>query len=183
MRCRSKMVSAAAVLLAGAAVAAALATAGPTAAAAGTAAGTAAGDASGFERLKSLAGEWEGKNREGQPARATYEVTANGSAVVETLSAGEMHSMITVYHRDGDRLMMTHYCGAGNQPRMRSEKAAEPGVLRFAFVDATNLPGPDAGHMHRLALRFPDPGHLRQEWTWTEKGQEKTEVIELARKK
>ncbi len=28
-------------------------------------------------------------------------------------------NMITMFHMDGDRLLMTHYCGAGNQPRMK----------------------------------------------------------------
>jgi len=140
-------------------------------------------DPGGLEKLKTLVGEWEGKNREGESSHASYEIASDGSAVVEKLGSGTMHSMVTVYHKDGDRLMLTHYCGVGNQPRMRSEKASEPGVLRFAFVDATNLQSPDAGHMHRLALRFRDADHLTQEWTWVEKGQEKTEVIELARKK
>jgi len=145
--------------------------------------GAAPADPSGLERLKALAGEWEGKGKDGQDTRVTYEVTSNGTAVVETMSAGDMHSMVTVYHHDGDRLMMTHYCGLGNQPRMRSEKPLQGGVLRFAMVDVTNLPDPQAGHMHKLAMRFPDPGHLVHEWTFIERGQERVEVFNLARKK
>lgn len=151
-----------------------------------TLAALAAGSAAqpgGLETLKALAGEWEGKAKDGSPARASYEVTSNGSAVMEALSIGEMETMLTVYHPDGDRLMLTHYCGAGNQPRMRAEKSAEEGTLRFSFVDATNLASPEAGHMRQLVLRFRDPDHLVQEWTFREKGQERTEVIELARRK
>jgi hypothetical protein len=140
-------------------------------------------DPTGLDRLKSLAGTWEGKDREGKTAQVRYEVVSNGSAVVETLSVGEMETMVTVYHKDGDQLMLTHYCGAGNQPRMRADKGAQGGVLRFSFVDATNMPNPDAGHMHKLALTFRDPDHLTQEWTFRDKGQEHAEVIDLARKK
>ena len=32
--------------------------------------------------------------------------------------------MISMFHVDGDRLLMTHYCSAGNQPRMKA--AASP---------------------------------------------------------
>ena len=35
----------------------------------------------GFEKLKSLAGEWEGKATDGKPVKATYKVTSGGSAV------------------------------------------------------------------------------------------------------
>lgn len=70
--------------------------------------------AAAFEKMKSLAGEWEGKTSDGKIARLKYEVTSGGSALVETLSTEEEYSMVTVYHRDGNRLMMTHYCGAGN---------------------------------------------------------------------
>jgi predicted metal-binding membrane protein len=137
----------------------------------------------GLDRLKALAGEWEGKNTAGEAARVTYEVSANGTAVVETLSVGPMHTMVTVYHSDGDGLMLTHYCGVGNQPRMRAEKTHAPEMMLFSFADATNLASPADGHMHNLKLTFADKDHLRQTWTWREKGQEKEEVIELARRR
>ena len=68
-----------------------------------------------FDRLKSLAGTWEGKGPNGQPGQVTYTVISGGSAVMSQLSE---NSMVTMYTVDGTRLLMTHYCGAGNQPRM-----------------------------------------------------------------
>ena len=147
------------------------------------AAALAAGELAGLERLKALAGEWEGKNKSGETARAVYEITANSTAVVEKLSVGPMETMVTVYHADGDSLMMTHYCGTGNQPRMRAEQTHAPGMLLFKFADATNLASPENGHMHNLALTFAGTDRLKQVWTWREKGQDRDEVIELARKK
>jgi hypothetical protein len=141
----------------------------------------AGGDATGLEKLKALVGEWEGKTHDGETARVSYEVVSDGTAVVETLSEGEL-SMVTVYHTDGDHLALTHYCGAGNQPRMRSEKPAAGEVLHFSFVDATNLPSPESGHMHSLAIRFEGPDHVKQIWTWRQEGKEQHKEFEWVRK-
>ncbi|MEE9218921.1 MAG: hypothetical protein V3U98_07615 [Acidobacteriota bacterium] len=150
---------------------------------AGAAAAQADSEVAGLEKLKALVGVWEGQTKEGKSARATYELVSNGTAVLETLETGEEETMITVYHADGDQLMLTHYCGAGNQPRMRAGKAAAGTTLRFSFVDATNLQGAQAGHMHNLELKFEGLDRLIQVWTWREKGSEREEVIELARKR
>ncbi len=103
---------------------------------------------------------------------------------MERLHAGAEGEMVTLYHPDGERLMMTHYCLANNQPRMRAAAAgSEPKKISFAFVDAANLPSPAAGHMHALELAFQDNDHFTQTWTWREKGQERQEVFQLTRKK
>ncbi len=140
-------------------------------------------DPAGFDRIKALAGEWEGKTEDGKPVRLTYEVVSGGSAVVETLSPpGE--NMVTVYHADGDSILMTHYCGANNQPRMRARVTAPaPKELVFTYVDATNLSTPDEGHMSGLTLTFEDPTHLSQAWTWTGPGGGKPAVFKYQRKK
>ena len=85
-------------------------------------------------------------------------------------------AMVTMYHLDGDRLMMTHYCSLGNQPRMRAKKMAKDDkTLSFAFVDATNLTSPKDSHMHNLVFAFKDDDHFAQEWTMWKEG--KTEHI------
>ena len=43
-------------------------------------------DPAGFDRIKALAGEWEGKTADGKPVRLTYKVASAGSVVVETLT-------------------------------------------------------------------------------------------------
>src|SRR4051812_30909218 len=79
--------------------------------------------AAAFERLKKLAGTWEAKTADGKTARVTYEVIANGTAVVERENADVEHNrsaMETVYHLDGKDLVLEHFCMAGNQPKMRA---------------------------------------------------------------
>ena len=106
--------------------------------------------ATGFDKLKSLGGEWEGKNESRAAGRASYKLVSGGSALVETLAPADEPEMVTVYHADGSRPEgsgLTHYCSAGNQPRPEASGRAlayAPGgsELQFVFLDATNLASP-----------------------------------------
>ncbi len=120
-----------------------------------------------FDKLKSLAGTWKGKDESGNPVTATYKVVSAGSAIMETLDMGkEEDAMITMYHPDGDVLMLTHYCSMGNQPRMKAASLSKDGkTLNFDYVDATNLATPDQNRMHGLKVTFKDQDHFSQEWT------------------
>jgi len=138
----------------------------------------------GFEKLKPLVGNWQGKSSEGKPVSITYALVSDGSALVEKMGAGSEHEMVTVYYPDGNRLMMTHYCSLHNQPRMRTDTAtAESGKLIFDFVDATNMSSPDAMHMHKLAVTFDGKDRFVQEWTWKSGEKEGTVVFRLERMK
>jgi len=140
--------------------------------------------AAGFEKLKALVGEWQGPGSDGKLRTATYQLLSDGTAVMETLTPADEPSMATVYYVDGDRLLMTHFCSAGNQPRMRAEAAAgEIQKLDFDFLDATNLAKPTAGHIHRLQITFQDQDHIAQTWTWREEGKEMLNTFKLERKK
>ncbi len=139
----------------------------------------------GFEKLKSLAGEWEGKAPDGTPATISYKLVSAGSAILESIGGPHhLDSMVTVYHADGARLMMTHYCSAANQPRMVAEPVSAPVTsLHFKFLDVTNLASPDAGYMHDLVVTFVDTDHFTQAWTFTERGKESTRVFQWARRR
>jgi hypothetical protein len=136
-----------------------------------------------FDKLKSLAGNWEGKASDGRPVHINYKVVSSGSAVMESIMESSDMQMITVYHLDGDRLMMTHFCSAGNQPRMRADSSSIPTAIKFTFVDVTNLSGPDAGRMQAHSIIWKDADHVTQHWTWREKGQDRVETFEMARQK
>ncbi|HMD85897.1 MAG TPA: hypothetical protein VKO18_14475 [Terriglobia bacterium] len=137
-----------------------------------------------FDKIKSLVGNWEGKGPGGGPAHINYKLVSGGTAVMESILESSEAQMVTLYYLDGDHLMMTHYCMANNQPRMRADAStSSASAIKFTFVDATNLSGPDAGHMHAHSIIWKDADHVTQQWTWREKGQEKVESFELARQK
>jgi len=141
----------------------------------------------GFEKMKSLVGEWVGTVDEGgkkMPVTVSYRLVSNGTALEETLKTPEDMDMITMYVADGKNLSMTHYCAEGNQPRMRAAvPAGNVNTLEFHYLDATNLPGADASHMHGLVVAFKDADHITQAWTHRVDGKDQTGVFEFARKK
>src|SRR5579862_8715974 len=99
--------------------------------------------AAAFARLKTMGGEWQANTPDGK-ARLTYELTGGGSALVERESADNMPGMMTVYHLDGNRVILTHYCMAGNQPRMQAGGInPETSEIQFQFLDVTNLASPN----------------------------------------
>ena len=90
-----------------------------------------------FERLKALAGTWEGRSTKGWDETLRYEVIAGGSVVLETsVDAHPGETMATAFHMDGDRLMLTHYCVARNQPRLVATSFEDGGrTVVFTFRD------------------------------------------------
>src|SRR5262245_8346895 len=134
-------------------------------------------------RLAGLAGEWQGSftwsgARTGTGVvKATYLVTANGTAVIENLVMGNdtQPSMTSVYHLDGPDLRMTHFCGAGNQPRLKASQIDEAkGIVQFAFVDATNLAVQPA-HVDAVEIRIVSADQLVVRFTFVGGGKTSVE--------
>ena len=119
-----------------------------------------------FDRLVALQGDWvDADGATGGPGQvvSNWRVTGGGSAVVETLFPGGPEEMVTVYHRDGGDLVLTHYCAVGNQPHMRA--TADTGdALQFEFVGGTNLDAARDMHMHSVRFEFASPDELREHW-------------------
>ena len=141
-----------------------------------------------FNLIKALVGDWQGsyewigKNRKG-PMNARYYLTGNRTAVVEDLIMDGNPNMTTVYHLDGADLRATHYCAAGNQPRLKATSTdADNKVVKFHMVDVTNLPTPEAGHVRDLELQLTSPSQIIILFTFAGSGKESVERIELARK-
>ena len=135
-----------------------------------------------FDKMKSLVGEWVGTSKDGKSVKVTYTLVADGSALMEQLETPMESTMITIYHPDGSRLLMTHYCSAHNQPRMRADLTTpDPKSITFSFLDATNLSSPADGHMDRLVVSFEDTSHFTQEWTFKAKDQKQTDLFRFER--
>lgn len=136
-----------------------------------------------LERMKSLEGVWDGKTPDGKPQRISYAIVSAGSTVMETISHGEMASMmVTMYHLDGDQLMMTHYCSLGNQPRMRVVSSTDKS-LTFEMFDATNLTSEKDAHMRKVTFTWKDKNHITATWVLNKDGKDESHgAFELTRK-
>jgi hypothetical protein len=120
-----------------------------------------------FAELKRLTGDWEGTvmKPDGPATKVTYRVTANGHTLVETLFPGTPHEMISMYHLDQGKLVLTHYCALGNQPRMAFDPArSSVKELVFDFTGGTNLDPAKDTHVHAGRVRFPEADRLEAEW-------------------
>jgi hypothetical protein len=132
------------------------------------AAASAGGDANpanpAWEKMKTLVGSWQGMMGGTTPVSVTYTLVSNGTSLMESLTAEHL-SMITMFNPDGDTILATHYCAAGNQPRLRAKTTTDPKSLDFQFVDVTNNQSPKMEVMNRLLVTFQDADHFQQQWT------------------
>ena len=126
-----------------------------------------------FEKLKTLTGTWEGTSQMGEgdaaPVGIEYSVTSNGSAVVEKLMPGTPSEMVSVYYEENGKLMMTHYCALGNQPKLEL-KSSEGNQLKFSLVKKSAINAKKDLHMHEVVLTFPEDGKISQSWVSYENG-------------
>jgi len=129
-----------------------------------TAALAQANSQAGFDKLKSLEGSWAGKTSDGRDVQVDFRVVSGGSAVMSEIRGTAEANMITMFHPDGERLLMTHYCGAGNQPRMVGTLSPDGKTISFSFLDATNVLPTQPGHMQQLILTVIDPNHQTEQW-------------------
>ena len=119
-----------------------------------------------FERLKSLAGEWQGTvgGEGGPPASIRYEVGSGGTIVRELLFPGTEHEMLNVYHLVDGQLVATHYCAMGNQPHFKLQ-AASTDELVFGFDGGTNFVPEKDPHIHDGRIKLVAPDRLEEHWT------------------
>jgi len=129
-----------------------------------------------FEKIKTLAGMHEANQMtaDGPKTKVEYRVSANGSAIFETMFMGEPHEMITVYTVDGDSVRATHYCAGGNQPVMKlNAEKSNAGQLVFDFVSITGKVTPN--HIDGVTFKFGENGKVEEEWSM--KGTEHVRVF------
>lgn len=125
-----------------------------------------------FTEIKSLVGTWEGykDGERDQPIVLSYELSGGGSVVVEKIFKGTPKEMVTAYHQNGDKLMLTHYCMLKNQPRMEAARRGDDNKISFRFIDGTNMNAKKDMHMHNLTLTRVSANELKQDWTVYQEG-------------
>ena len=128
-----------------------------------------------FDQMKTLAGAWQGKvtttptegtmKMQGMVLNVSLRTTSSGNAILhEVKSEGMKDDPITMLYLDGDRLLLTHYCDAGNRPRMVAKNSADGKTVEFDFLDLAG--SNDHGHMAHAVFTFVDADHHTEDWTY-----------------
>jgi opacity protein-like surface antigen len=134
-----------------------------------------------FDKLKALAGTWEG-TFEGHQLDVTLRVTSMGNALMHEMKGSGPEDPITMFNLDADRLLLTHYCDAGNRPRMVGKISPDGKTLEFEFLDVSGSTEP--GHMQHVTFTFIDADHHIEKWQFAmADGKTMGGVLELKRTK
>ena len=137
-----------------------------------------------FQKLQSLAGDWKGKDEQGNEVKSNFKLMISNTVVMETLDASGMEEMLTLYSVDGNGISLLHYCPTNNQPHMRAiPSSRNVKELVFSFLDAGNLSSIAVGHEHKMILEFDDEDHITERWTWRKNAKDTEMIYHLVRKK
>src|SRR5215510_2172333 len=133
-----------------------------------------------FTLLKTLAGNWEGPVTVDPPQsgmgngtvmQLSLRVTSRGNALVHELresgkpdDPAHHDHPVTMLYLDEDRLLLTHYCDAGNRPRMVARTSPDGKTVEFDFLDVAG--GTKYGHMHHAVFTIIDANHHIEEWSF-----------------
>lgn len=130
-----------------------------------------------FGTLKTLEGTWQGRMSsipkvdgiEGSVTTVTLRVTSMGNVLMHEMTGeGRPDDPITMLYLDGQRLALTHYCDAGNRPRMVASMSEDGKSVEFDFLDVA---GPTTyGYMRQARFTFIDADHHIEEWTFLRPG-------------
>ncbi len=143
-----------------------------------------------FDAMKSLEGNWDGKvtvaehpDMNNDAIHVSLRVTSMGNAVVHEMHGeGRPDHPVTMVYLENGQLTLTHYCDAGNRPRMTGKLLADGKTVEFGFMDVT---GPMTyGHMHNAKFTVVDADHHTEDWVFMEPGEKMAHAhMELTRTK
>lgn len=110
-----------------------------------------------FENMKALAGSWQGTIM-GISINVTIRLTSSGTAILHEATTGGGNPPdheITMFYVDGDRLLATHYCDAGNRARLEGKMSPDGKKSEFNFLDVAG--STKGGLVKRMAFTMTDP--------------------------
>ncbi|MBD0371828.1 MAG: hypothetical protein ICV60_13390 [Pyrinomonadaceae bacterium] len=109
-----------------------------------------------FEKMKALTGSWQGTIMS-IPINITIRLTSSGTAILHeaTTDGGRPpNHEITMFYVDGDRLLATHYCDAGNRARLEAKMSPDGKTIEFSFLDVAG--STRGGLVKRMAFTMID---------------------------
>ena len=119
-----------------------------------------------FEKMKTLAGSWHGTIMN-IPIDITIRVASSRTAILHeanTDGGRPPNHEITMFYLEGDRLLATHYCDAGNQARFEGKMSADGKTIEFSFLDVAG--STKGGLVKRLVFTMIDADHHGVEFTF-----------------
>jgi hypothetical protein len=131
-----------------------------------------------FAVLKSLAGTWQGPftttphmKDAGGLTQVTMRVTSRGNALAHEMKDAKapddptrFDHPLTTFYLENDRLLLTHYCDAGNRPRMVARTSPDGKRVEFDFLDVSG--STSHGRMDHAVFTIIDENHHIEDWTY-----------------
>jgi hypothetical protein len=136
-----------------------------------------------FDTMKSLAGKWLGGVTVDPPQHemgnanmeVSLRVTSRGNALVHEMKGAtdpddpnKYDHPVTMMYRENDQLLLTHYCDAGNRPRMAGKVSPDGKKVEFEFLDISG--SNKFGHMNHAVFTVIDANHHLEDWTYMTPG-------------
>ena len=119
-----------------------------------------------FDKMKTLAGSWQGTVM-GRLLNITIRPTSSATTILYEATkegGGVPDHEITMFYFDGDRLLATHYCDAGNRPRFEGKMSPDGKSIEFSFLDLAG--GTQGGLVKRMAFTIIDANKHVGEFTF-----------------
>jgi hypothetical protein len=108
---------------------------------------------------------------DGAVAQVSLRVTSRGNALVhEMYEPGKANDPthydhpVTMLYMEGDRLLLTHYCDAGNRPHMAARRSSDGKTLEFDLLEVSGSTA--YGHMQHAVFTMIDSNHHTEDWTY-----------------
>lgn len=133
-----------------------------------------------FDQMKNLAGSWQGpvsvnppqhEMGNGSLMQVSLRVTSRGNALVHEMKDPSKPDdpvrydhPLTMFYLDDNRLLLTHYCDAGNRPRMKARTSPDGKTVEFDFLDIAG--NTQYGHMQHAVFTAIDANHHVEDWTY-----------------
>jgi hypothetical protein len=118
-----------------------------------------------FAELKALTGSWQGTVMD-IPINFTIRAVSSGNAILHEghTEKGVPNHEITMFYVEGDRLLATHYCDAGNRSRWEGKISLDGKAIEFSFLDVTG--STRGGYLKDMVLTMIDADHHIVEFTF-----------------
>lgn len=119
-----------------------------------------------FEKMKTLAGSWQGTILN-IPIDITIRAASSRTTILHEATTGggrPPDHEITMYYLEGDRLVATHYCDAGNRARFEGKMSPDGKSIEFTFIDVVG--STKGGLVKRMVFTIIDANRHSVEMTF-----------------